>query len=129
MNFTDYTTSIPTNPLNCRFSLATAIGKMINFDNDSGRIYIPNDDWSNMINDLITVAKIRCFNRRKINLINKSRIYCLSFINDNSYNDEIVLPLADFEKDYCDYEDQEFTGISTVMINLDINEEDLSHKK
>lgn len=125
-----YTTSLPTNPLKCRFSLASAIGKMINFDNDSGRIYtpsisyIPNDDWSNTINDLIKIAKIRCFNRRKINFINQSRIYCLSFMNDNSLNDEIVLPLENSEE-FNENNAEDYTGVSTLLIDMDINEEDL----
>ena len=125
-----YVTSIPNNPLFCRYALASAIGKMINFESDSGRPFIPSiseisgDDWSNMINDLIKVAKTRLFNRKNINIINGSRINCLAFMSDNQYNDELKIPVCSYLDDFSDlksYED--FSGVSTIIIYADLKEE------
>jgi len=105
---------------------------MINFDSDSGRPFIPSmseipgDDWSNMINDLIIVSKTRFFNRKKINILNGSRIDCLAFMSDDRFNDEIKIPVLGYLDDFSDIKPyEEFSGVSTIIINAELKEENI----
>lgn len=125
-----YVTSIPNQSLSCRYALASAIGKMFNFESDSGRIFIPSisfipgDDWSNMINDIIKIAKIRCFNRNRIGIHNQSRYFCLGFLNNNPLNDEISLPIGGYVDSFSDesieINEDDISGISTLLIYIDV---------
>ncbi len=106
--------------------LASIIGNMLDFTLNFSRDftlsshYIQNDDWSNMINDILRVAAHLRFNRRKVNLNNQSRIITFQCINGNQCNTNISLFPSDNE--IIESDDIQ-NGMSTIYIHVDRKEE------
>ncbi len=129
-----YATSIPNNLLKCKFELATAIGRMLHFDSDSGsdfelipnydpsKDYIQNDDWSNMINDILYIGNNH-FNRRRIGLEDKKRIFCFECNEFGQFSGDDIILSANRDGKHDDMtDDGEFSGIFTLMINAVIDQ-------
>ncbi len=106
--------------------LASIIGNMLDFSLDFSRDftlsshYIQNDDWSNMINDILRVAVHLRFNRRKVNLNNQSRIFTFQCINGIQDNTIVNLSPAEPETFNSDFIQD---GMSTIYIHVDKKEE------
>ena len=100
-------------------------------NNWSNVIDFPNDDWSNMINDIILIAKTRLYNRKKIGINNQSRIgnpnqsriLCFEYNASGKFiGDDINLSANGDSIRNNMQDDEENAGVSTLMINVEINE-------
>ena len=130
-----YATSIPNNSLICKFELATAIGRMLHFDSDSGsdfeliqnydpcKDYIKDDDWSNMINDIIYIGINKHFNRKLMGFKDKRRIFCFECNEFGQFSGDDINLSANRDGKRDDMTDEgEFSGISILMINAVIDQ-------